>query len=422
VQRLDRRRPVVNGHRRLTVDAIAATMLTLVRPLPAVDHPVSDSLGCVLAASVVAATNVPPWPVATRDGYAVRAVDTMPARPSASVRLGVIGGVAVDNRTDPLAVSCAIRIVTGAPLPAGADAVVPAECCRAGPDASVEIVGAVDPGEFVASAGAEFEAGTPVLRADTVLGPPELAVLAALGHARVRVIPRTRVAVLATGTELSTPAGVVSTGKLHPSNVTLVQGMVAAFGAAVASVRVVSDDPGELSSALRDALAADLILTTGGTGRSSSDLVGRVLADQEADTLWKTPVRGSKPAAFRLLRQPTTGRLVPHLALPGRPIAAMVAFILFAYPLLRRLSGLPPSRPRYRWARLAAEIHGVPGRHRYVPVRLERRGKGWEAAPGGETALYGLAATAGSDGFAVLGRRTGGLGKGHRVRILLPPW
>jgi molybdopterin molybdotransferase len=198
--------------------------------------------------------------------------------------------------------------------------------------------------------------------------------------------------------------------------------MITASGAAVSSVRVTSDDPGDVAKALLDALAADLILTTGGTGRSSRDIVGKVLLEQEAVSLWNTPVRGSKPVAFRLLRQATTDRLVPHMALPGRPIAAMVAFILFAYPLLRRLSGLPPNRRCYRWARLATAIDGIPGHHRYIPVNLERRNKGWEAVPGKESGLYGLAATAGSDGFVVLGRRTGELDKGHRVRVLLPPW
>jgi len=209
---------------------------------------------------------------------------------------------------------------------------------------------------------------------------------------------------------------------LYASNVALMQGMVVTCGAVVASVRVAADDPSELAEVLQDALAADLILTTGGTGRSSRDIIGKILLDQEAGSLWNARVQGSKPAAFRLLREASSEHLVPHLALPGRPIAAMVGFILFAYPLLRHLAGLPPHEVRYRWARLAAGIDGTAGHHRYVPVRLERCSKGWEALPGGGSALYGLAATAGTDGFAVVGRRTGGLTKGHRVRVVVPPW
>ena len=326
---------------------------------------------------------------------------------------------------DPLPGGCAVRVRTGTPLPPGADAVVPTESC--GPHQGawrgwIDVVRPADAGQFIALTGTEFETGSPVLRAGTILGPPELAVLAALGHARVRVVPRPRVAVVATGTELAGEAGVAPDGKLYPSNTTLVPAMLTAGGAELGSVRIASDDPAELASALRDALSADLILTTGGTGRSSSDIVGTVLLDHEADSLWNTPVRGSKPAAFRLLRQPATGRLVPHLALPGRPIAAMVAFTLFAYPLLRRLSGRPPKRAHYRWARLAGDVAGTPGRHRYIPVRLERDGKRWDAVPTGEGLLYGLAATAETDGFAVLGRRDGALAEGRRVRVLLPPW
>lgn len=416
----------MNGRRGLTVDAIVATMLARVRGVPAVDQPVSESLGCVLASPVVAAANLPPWPVATRDGYAVRAVDAIAptsARGDGAHRL--TGG-------------WASRIMTGSPLPTDADAVVPAEYCRSAPGAAsggdvsgygttgaardwVEISTPVDPGQFVALTGVEFEAGSPALPAGIVLGPAELAVLAALGHAHARVVPRPRVAVVATGTELH-QAGALPAGKVYASNVTLVEGMVRACGATVSSVRVVPDDPGDLAKALREALVADLILSTGGTGRSPRDLIGKVLMDQEVDSLWDVPVRGSKPAAFRLLREATTERLVPHLALPGRPIGAMVSFIVFAYPLLRRLAGLPAKPARYRWARLAKGIDGIPGHHRYVPVRLERCRGSWQAVPEGESSLYGLAATVGTDGFAVLGPRTAAVPTGHRVRVLLPPW
>lgn len=411
--------------RGLTVDAITATMLALVRPLPATVQAVSASLGCVLAGPVVARVNVPAWPLATRDGYAVRATDTIHAKSEDAVRLRVVGEGATGNGREPLPGGCAVRVRTGTAVPPGADAVVPGESCRARQGSWrnwVDIVRPVEPGQFMALTGAEFETGSPVLRAGTVLGPPELAVLAALGHAHVRVVPRPRVAVVATGTELSSRAGVAADGQLYPSNITLVQAMLTAGGAELSSVRVASDDPEELASALRDGLTADLILTTGGTGKSSSDIVGKVLLDQEAHSLWNAPVRGSKPAAFRLLRELSTERLVPHLALPGRPISAMVAFTLFAYPLLRRLSGLPPKRAHYRWARLAADIDGIPGRHRYIPVRLEWCRKRWHAVPAGEAMLYGLAATAETDGFAVLGRRTGALARGRRVRVLLPPW
>ncbi len=328
----------------------------------------------------------------------------------------------------PLPPRSAIPIVTGAPLPAGADAVVPTESCRLARDSAgglrgwIDVLGDVDTGQFVALTGSEFSAGSLALAPGAVLGPPELAVLAALGHVQARVVPRPRVALVATGSELSRQAGVPPAGQLYASNVALMHGMVVACGATVASVRVAADDPSELAEAFKDALRADLILTTGGTGRGSRDIIGKILLDQEAGSLWNARVRGSKPAAFRLLREVSTGRLVPHLALPGRPIAAMVGFILFAYPLLRRLAGLPPEEVRYRTARLAAGIDGRAGHHRYVPVRLERCSSGWEALPGGESSLYGLAATAGTDGFAVVGRRTGELAKGHRVRVILPPW
>jgi len=209
---------------------------------------------------------------------------------------------------------------------------------------------------------------------------------------------------------------------MYASNVALMQGMVTACGASTSSVQVTSDDAAELANALLGALGADLILTTGGSGRSSRDIVRTALLDHEAGSLWNTPLRGSKPIALRLLRESKTGRLVPHLALPGRPIAATVAFILFAYPLLRRLAGLPPTPRACCRARVTTAIDGSPGHNRYIPVRLHRGIGGWHAVPQTESTLYGLAATGASHGFIMPGRRTGALARGQRVRVLLPPW
>ncbi len=427
-----------DAKRHLKLDRRTAGCLALVAPLPAVERPISECLDRVLGTSVVAPVDVPPWPAATRDGYAIRAVDTAIAGPANAVRLRVVGQSAADalpGRSLPL--GCAIEVMTGAPIPDGADAVVPAECChakarvatvetvdhyRSDADRWIEVAGKVEAGQFVVRSGAEFAAGAEALRAGVVLGPSELAVISALGYPYVRVVPRPRVAIIATGSELRSHAKGPATGKMHASNIALLQGMIAACGATTMSVTVARDDLADVSNALFTALSADLILTTGGTGRSARDLVRNALLDCEAHSLWNTPLRGSKPVALRLLREAGTQRLVPHLALPGRPIAATVAFILFAYPLLRHLSGFPAIAPAYVSARITMPIAGTAGHHRYIPTRLERRGKALHAVPQPESTLYGLAATAASHGFIVVGRRTGALSPGHRVRVLLPPW
>ncbi len=406
-------------------------MLGLLPPLPPVSLPVADCGGLVLAERILCEVDLPPFPVATRDGYVLSAADVAGACAQRPAILPVVAEIAAGSLPlDSFPTRATARIMTGAPLPPHADSVVPSECCStvlaaavgdsgvAESDA-VKITTSVSPGQFVAPAGTEFKRGATVLEPGAVLRAPELAVLSALGRKAVRVIPRPKVAVIVTGSELAGLDTTAVAGQVYACNALLVSELVTANGAAIMRVQVVPDEGEKLRAAMVAALDADLVLTTGGTARSARDLVAYVLTEAEAASLWSMPVRGSKPAAFRLLQRPADGRPVPHLALPGRPIAAAVAFELFAQPLLRQLRGLPPGPPRFVWARLARGISGTPGKHRYVPVRLRRSGRSWLAHPTGEEAPYGLAGIVGADGFAVLGRRVGEVSAGRRVQVLI---
>ena len=150
--------------------------------------------------------------------------------------------------------------------------------------------------------------------------------------------------------------------------------------------------------------------------------MGNVLRDREVSSMWDLKVRGSRPATFRLLRQPSGDRLIPHLALPGRPVAAMVAFSLFADPLLRHLSARRPRKARYLSARLAAIPQEIQKSQRFLPVRLRRCESGWEAVPTGDASLYGLAAAIGAHGFALLGQGSDEPAVGQPAQVLIPPW
>jgi len=413
----------------MDTDAILVEMLSGLAPLQPVQLPLAVCAGSVLASAVTAARDLPGRALAGRDGYALRAADVAPACGERPVRLEVIGSVAPgQSAATALPAASAFRVMTGAPLPAGADAVLRAEDAHldetGGGRSAIVISAAVEAGAFVCPAGTEFAAHATALHAGQVLGPPELAVLSALGQTHACVVPRPRVAIVVTGSELDHDQQAGPDGRaLHPSNVVLVRAMVEACGAVVDSLRVAPDDVARLEAVMRAALSADILITTGGTGRAVGDLIRKALRGREVRSLWDMKVRGSRPAMFRVLLDESAARAVPHLALPGRPIAAMVGFSLFGEPLLQRLAGASDPRARYLAARLV-ECPAPPGsRPRFFAVRLHRDHDGWHATPTGDASLYGLAAAAGADGFAMAaedGRdppAAGGV-----MRVLLPPW
>lgn len=411
----------------MTTDEIIAAMLAGVAELAPVSQPLAECGDCLLASPVIASADLPHRSLASRDGFAVRAADVSATSVSLPIRLPVVGEISFgETVSGVLPAGCAFRVMTGAPLPNGADAVVRFEDVQfqhaAACQDHVDILFPAASGQFVAVAGSEFAAGTAVLQAGLTLGPTELAVLSALGLTHALVVPKPRVAIVVTGTELRRQSADSELPKLYASNGVLVTAMLDACGGVVESLRIVSDDPAELADALQSATSADFIVTTGGTGRGSRDVMGNVLRDREVSSMWNLKVRGSRPATFRLLRRPLGDRLIPHLALPGRPVAAMVAFSLFACPLLRRLSARPPRKARYLWARLAAIPQELQKSQRFLPVRLRFRESGWEAVPTGDASLYGLAAAIGAHGFALLGQASDEPAAGQLAQVLIPPW
>ena len=411
----------------MTTDEIIAAMLERVAVPAPVSQPLAECRDCLLASSVIASANLPHRSIASRDGYALRAADVATASASSPIRLPIVGEIAPGESVPAaLPAGCAVRVLTGAPLPAGADAVVRTEDAHVqlplGMQNYVDILLPAASGQFVALVGSEFAAGATALHAGLTLGPAELAALAALGLTHAAVIPRPRVAIVVSGTELRRKSADSELPQLYASNGVLVSAMVQACGGVAQSVRIVSDDPAELAQALQSAMSADLIVTTGGTGRGSRDVIGKVLQEREVSSMWDLKVSGSRPAAFRMLRQDSAERVIAHLALPGRPVAAMLAFALFACPLLRRLSGRPPRKAQYLRARLAAMPEGAHKSQRFFPVRLRYRESAWEAVPTGDASLYGLAAAIGAHGFALLGQARVRPEGWRLVRVLLPPW
>jgi len=323
------------------VEEVRATILAACSPLSAVDVPLREALGCVAAAAVRATGDVPPFANTAMDGYAVQAADTA----GAPVRLEVVGllpaGAAPDRPVGP---GQAIRIMTGAPMPDGADAVVMVERTAPAEDGSGVIVEvAVEVGQNVRAAGSDLRANQEVVACGTELTPAVLGVIASVGQAEVTVHRRPRVGVLSTGDELVEPPAPLRIGQIYDSNRPLLLGLVAEASAEPVDLGSARDDPDAIAAALGDALArCDAVLLTGGVSVGDFDFVNDVFGRFGQALSWEVAMKPGKPLSWGMLRTGLGGQNAadrPVFGLPGNPVSAAVSFELFARPALRRLQG-----------------------------------------------------------------------------------
>lgn len=298
--------------------------------------PLVEALGCVLAGAITAREPVPPWANSAMDGYAVRSADVVGAAAATPVSLPVVAtvaaGAAADTEVGP---GQAVRIMTGAPMPPGADAVVMVERTRGGPDATVvEVLEAVEPGRNVRTAGSDIAPGQVVAEVGTVLGPAHLGVLASVNVRRPIVVPRPRLGIISTGDELVDDGSPLEPGQIRESNRPMLVALARTFGIDAIDLGTVPDDRAALTAALVDAAATcDAVATSGGVSMGDFDLV-KVVLGELADMRWmQVAIRPAKPFAFGVLDG------TPVFGLPGNPVSSMVSLALLGVPGLRRLAG-----------------------------------------------------------------------------------
>jgi molybdopterin molybdotransferase len=332
-----------HGHGALVpLDEARAYVVARCAPLAGRDVPIGDAAGLVLAAAVVADHDVPPFANSAMDGYAVRARETVGA-PCRLVERGTL--MAGDAPTIDVGPGEAVRIMTGAPMPPGADAVCKVEDTEPGGDGTVVVERPVAVGENVRDAGDDIAAGSEVFAPGTALGPAAIGVVASLGIDSVRVRPRPRVAVVATGDELVADPGPLAPGKIRDANRPALLARLATDGFDAVDLGQVGDDPRALAAVLERAGGrADAVVVTGGVSVGDRDVARVVLADRCHDMRWmQVAIKPAKPFAFGVLA--TTG--APVFGLPGNPVSALVSYELFARPGLRRLAGSATTdRPR----------------------------------------------------------------------------
>jgi molybdopterin molybdotransferase len=413
----------------ISVEEALAEILRHVHPLEAERVPILDALDRVLVEEIVSDIDVPPFDNSAMDGYAVRSVDVAGATPHTPVRLSVIGSVAAGYVAGAsLQPGTAVRIMTGAPLPERADAVVPYENTSdfdrpkeerlAEPADEIEVRKAVRPRDHVRPAGEDIRRGELVLALGRVIRPQEIGVLASLGHETVRVRRRPRVAILATGDELLEVHEPLEPGRIRNSNEYTNAALVTRTGGIPIRLGIARDTKADLTAKIRSGLdqGADLFLTSGGVSVGDYDVVKDVLGAEGRMQFWQVRMKPGKPLAFGLLPGG-----VPLIGLPGNPVSAMVSFEQFARPaILKMLGHVDLVKPTLR--AILDEPVTNSGRRGFLRVVVTRREDGYHARTTGEQGSGVLTSMAMANGLAVIPEDTYQLQAGCQVTVQMLDW
>ncbi len=400
----------------LSVEQALEQVLTAFRPLEVVEVPLLEALGCAVARDVHAREEIPLCDNSAMDGYAVRAADTAGARPENAVRLQVIGEVAA-GQVSQIAVErgTTLRIMTGAPIPPGADAIVKVEDTRPVGAGQVEVLAEVRPGQYIRPAGEDVHAGDLVLPQGTPLRPQEIGMLAALGYPHVPVHRRPRVAILATGDELVEVDEPLTPGQVRNANGYSNAAQVLRYGGIPIPLGVARDRMDDLTARIRAGLeqGADLLLTSGGVSMGKFDLVKQVLAAEGEIHFWRVRMKPGKPLAFGHIGG------VPFLGLPGNPVSAMVSFETFARPAILKMLGWREwERPTVE-ATLLDKVRYKDGRRHYLRARIVWEEGAYHARLTGEQGAGILSSMVRANGLVILPEEWGHAPAGAQVQAIL---
>jgi molybdopterin molybdotransferase len=411
----------------LSLEVALARMLERVGPLPAATVGLDDALGRVLAEPITARVTLPPWDNSAMDGFAVQAADVTGATKRWPKTLTVVGESRAGHPPEGTVRSgTAMRILTGAMLPPGADAVVPVEATDA-PEgvaalpASVVVMGAAAVGANVRRAGSDLRQGDRLLEPGSRVSAAAVAVIAAAGHGSVRVHRRPRVAVLATGDELVEAGAVLGPGQIHDSNAPALAAQARQVGAEVRRLGIAHDTLAEVERRLAEAVAwADVVIVSGGVSVGAHDMVKSAMERFGPLDLWRVAIQPGKPLAFGRAVGPEGGPVL-MFGLPGNPVSTFVTFEIFVRPVLRRLAGDadPLARDTVR-ARLSSALTSAKDRRAFLRVVLRpdtSNGTGWLASSAGGQGSHVISALATADGLAIIPEGVDRLEAGAEVEV-----
>jgi len=414
----------------ITVEQALDKILGYVAVLEAENSPILDCLGQVLARDVTSQIDVPPLDNSAMDGYAVRAEDTSGAddknprvlRVTDTVPAGSISRRRVE-------VGTAVRIMTGAPLPAGADSVVMFEDTdETGRGERPDEIGVLKPaklGQNIRRAGEDIARGALVLAEGTLLRPSEVGVLASLGLERVPVIRRPVVAVLATGDELVAVGKPLPEGKIYNSNSYSLAALVRRYGGIPRVLGIAQDSEDSVVAGLRRGLDADMLITSGGVSAGDYDVVKDVLAKQGEIAFHRVKMKPGKPLAFGVIKGKSAcgeAKDIPHLGLPGNPVSSMITFEMFARPAMFKMMGRRHMAKPTVTAVVEDAVTNSDGRRVYTRVIVQKRQGRYYARLTGPQGSGILTSMARANGLMIIPDDREKLAPGDEVEVMMLDW
>jgi len=401
----------------ISVEEHLDLILGRISELPAYDQPLLETLGLPVVEDIVSPLSLPSFDNSAMDGYAVVFRDVAAATNENPVHLPVVGEIAA-GQTKIFAMSpgTAVKIMTGAPIPTGCDAVVPVEHTDDG-IATVLIYDApTGEGQHIRRTGEDVRKGDVILRAGDRMDARRIGLLASVGIGRVATRPRPRVVIMSTGSELVEPDGVLGRDQIYDSNSYLLAAAARAAGAIAYRVTATPDDPTTFTDALSDQLVrADLVVTSGGVSKGTHDVVKEALASLGTVSFHEVAMQPGKPQGFGVIGDDDT----PIFTLPGNPVSAYVSFEMFVTPALRKMMGRTPYNRSMVRAKITAPVTSIPGRRQFLRGHFEPKVGGSTVTPVGGAGSHLLGGLSQSNAFIVLGEDVTSAQVGSDVPVIL---
>jgi molybdopterin molybdotransferase len=403
-----------SGEGLLPVDEARERILSKIHPLAPLELPLTEAYGCVLAREVTAARDIPDFASSAMDGFAVRASDVARATPDAPVRLPIVGSARIGRRPDStVGGGEAVQIATGAPLPAGADTVVPIESCSV-EGHTVAVFQPATQGKHVRPSGEDVRDGDVLVQAGRRLGPPELGLLATAGVPHPLVHPRPRVVVLSTGDELIPPTQEPEFGQIRDSNAYTLFGCLREAGAVPMLTGIVEDDVDALKEKVLSHMGqADAFVSSGGVSVGERDVVKAAFFRRGELDFFKVAMQPGMPQGFGHIE----GK--PYFGLPGNPVSVFVSFEVFIRPALMKMMGRTELGRPHIVARLDEDVSGPQGKTQFARVSVRRAQGGWVASPTGGRGSNLFSTVSRANGLALIPSGTATAPAGSDVRVML---
>ena len=399
-----------------TVDEHVERIVESLQPLPPYDQPLLEAVGLPVCEDIAAPMDLPSFDNSAMDGYAVYFDDVVTASYDHPVHLPVVGEMAAgQTKLFALSPGTTVRIMTGAPIPQGADAVVPVEWTDGGV-AAVRITQAPTLHQHIRRRGEDVQNGDVLLEDGSVLGPRQLGLLASVGRSQVRARPRPRVVIISTGSELREPGTQLGHDSVYDANSYMLAAAARSAGAIAYRVGIVSDDPQEFSDALSDQLVrADMVVTSGGVSKGAYDVVKEALSELGTVHFGEVAMQPGKPQGFGVVGEDAT----PIFTLPGNPVSSYVSFEVFVVPAIRRMMGrLPYRRPLVR-ALTAQGFSSAPGKRQFVRASFEIDNMGAHVTPIGGHGSHLVGDLSEANALIVVPEDVSSVTPGSQVQVLV---